>query len=421
LYLNDLAGCINDDKNMSNSIANNSRNSYVFFSILLVMVSLLISRASLSIAMGIFLALTIVHRNFISQLKKFTRDRLLLLISLLFFIPLFSGLWSRDLQSWADIARLKLPLVLLPLAFAGDWQLSSRQWVIAGCCFVMVVFLGATWSLLHFLNNPGATENYLRARLIDTPLDNDHVRFSWMVAVAIICATLLYRLVRKPWLKIIFAATGIFFMIYLHILAARTGVFSFYIFLLAAAIHLLLKFRNKLLSSAALAALILVPTCAWLLLPTFQNRVKYLVYDIGMVNNEQFLPGSNDGARILSIRAGWDLLKAFPFGAGAGDLKSELNSWYTVHAPQMPVEERFYPCNEWLMYGGFAGWPAVALFSLILLYPLAIRGLKYKFYWISFHIVAALSFVFDMGLEVQYGIFLYSFILLWWYKWFKAA
>ena len=29
------------------------------------------------------------------------------------------------------------------------------------------------------------------------------------------------------------------------------------------------------------------------------------------------------------------------------------------------------------------------------------------------------GFVFDIGLEVQFGIFIYSFIVLWWWKWLK--
>ncbi len=32
----------------------------------------------------------------------------------------------------------------------------------------------------------------------------------------------------------------------------------------------------------------------------------------------------------------------------------------------------------------------------------------------------SLNFSFDVALEVQYGVFLYAFTLLWWWKWFHS-
>jgi hypothetical protein len=29
----------------------------------------------------------------------------------------------------------------------------------------------------------------------------------------------------------------------------------------------------------------------------------------------------------------------------------------------------------------------------------------------------AFSFLFDIGLEAQFGVFVYAFIVLWWWKW----
>ena len=33
------------------------------------------------------------------------------------------------------------------------------------------------------------------------------------------------------------------------------------------------------------------------------------------------------------------------------------------------------------------------------------------------NVTIAVSFLFDIALEVQFGVFLYSFIVLWWWKW----
>jgi len=54
--------------------------------------------------------------------------------------------------------------------------------------FFIILILGATvWSAFHYINNAKAiNEGYLRAKTLVTPLGNDHVRFSWLVSVAVL-------------------------------------------------------------------------------------------------------------------------------------------------------------------------------------------------------------------------------------------
>ncbi|MBD0375132.1 MAG: hypothetical protein ICV51_05835 [Flavisolibacter sp.] len=54
------------------------------------------------------------------------RKPLLLAISLLFFIPILSVLWSSDLVEGSKVIWVKLPLLLLPIALAGIWQLGQK-------------------------------------------------------------------------------------------------------------------------------------------------------------------------------------------------------------------------------------------------------------------------------------------------------
>jgi hypothetical protein len=109
-----------------------------------------------------------------------------------------------------------------------------------------------------------------------------------------------------------------------------------------------------------------------------------------------------------------------PVGAGAGDLKAEVNKWFSNNAPAVPIKDRFYPSNEWLIYGAYAGWVGLFLFTLIMVIPFLIIPANYKFYWFAFNATAIISFIVDMGLEVQYGIFLYSFLVLCLYNCFKS-
>ena len=158
-----------------------------------------------------------------------------------------------------------------------------------------------------------------------------------------------------------------------------------------------------------------MPLAAWFLLPTVQNRIKYIIYDFSHIKTDTYLPGSNDGTRMLSLKAGWNVLKEKPLGTGAGDVVNESFEWYDKHIPGMLETDKIYPASEWLLYGGVAGWIGVVLFTAIMLLPFFVKS-GGRFYLVSVALVSAFSLVFDVGLETQFGVFIYAFVILWWWK-----
>jgi O-antigen ligase len=396
------------------------RQQLIFLSILLMIVALFTSRALLSVGTILFLLFTCVHSGFRQQIMLFLRNPFLVFLTLLFIIPFLSWFWSQDKEMWGRFARVKLPLLLLPLAFAGNWRLSAKQWKQAGLAFILLAVAGSCWSLWQYFQNTGAIhEGYLRAKVIPTPLGNDHVRYSLLVCIALMTSILLFKqLPQKKW-KITLGVTSIFFIIYLHVLSARTGLIAFYIFLVLAAVYLLFRERKNKWSLVLLAIMILLPFAAWYLLPTFQNRIRYIIYDFSYIKTATYLPGANDGNRILSIKAGWDILKNNPWGVGSGDVVPETWAWYERNIPGMLETDKFFPSSEWLMYGGTAGWIGVILFTTVMLLPFFQKNISEPFFWFSLNTITVFSFLFDIGLEVQYGVFIYGFIILWWWKWLK--
>src|SRR6185503_5723786 len=175
----------------------------IFATIIIMLVSLFVSRATLSISLVLFIAITTIHKNTISQFAHLFRSPLLVAISFLFFIPLVSGFWSSNTQAWLSISISKLPFFLLPLAFAGNWQLQEKQWKIIAGCFLLLVFIGCCWSgWQYFQDISTINKNYLKAKTIPVPLGNDHVRFSWLVAIAVVCSSLLLYTTRKRNLQL---------------------------------------------------------------------------------------------------------------------------------------------------------------------------------------------------------------------------
>src|SRR5215203_747280 len=406
---------------MGISIDKLSKQQLIFFSMVLMLVSLFTSRFLLSVGFIVFLFLTCFHKNIVRQFRCFIRNRFLLGMSVLFLIPFLTWFWTEDKNMWMRFVRIKLPLLLFPIAFAGNWQLSPRQWKLIAYVFLFLVIAGCCWSLWQYFQNIHSIhEQYLRAKLIPTPLENDHVRYSLIVTIAIMCLAVLmqaYILPKKRFIPVVLLALLI---VYLHILSARTGLISLYIFLVLALFYMVFK-HNKTRLFIVLPILILaMPVAAWFLFPTFQNRIRYNLYDLSNIRENKYTAGANDGNRLLSLKAGWNVLDQHPFGVGA-DVVKKTYDWYDINVPQMPPGEKLFPSSEPLMYAGFAGWIGLVLFFITMVLPFFEPVQKNYFFWTVLNFIMAFSFLFDIGLEAQFGVFIYAFTVLWWWKWFNTS
>lgn len=410
-------------KSMRNKLQHSWRSPLIFMLLIIMMAALFFSRVVLSVSMMAFVLVSFLHTDTKKHFHHFFSSPLLWGMSLLFFLPLFSGSWSEDKEEWADIVRIKLPLLFMPLAFAGPIRFSKKQWIWLGYIFTGLVTAGTVWSMFHYLSDvTTVNESYLRAKSLITPLNNDHVRFSWLVSVSVLLAGWLSVTKRKEEKLIAcsLAIITVWLIIYLHILAVRTGLFSFYLMAAGIAAWLLIqkyKWKYGLLLSMLLITL---PLIAYKTIPTFQNRIKYFLYDKGYFEKENYLPGSTDAVRVISLKAGWNVMKQEPLtGTGFGDILTKTKNWYRENYPPMIDADKIYPSSEWLMYGAGCGWLGFILFTVIMLYPFLLPT-KNKLLWWLLNGTAAFSFLFDIGLEVQFGVFIYSFVILWWWKWLSA-
>jgi O-antigen ligase len=392
----------------------------LYYSIIGMMASVFFSRALLSIFMIVFVLAAFLHNDLKGHIRRFFSSPLLWSMSLLFVLPLLSGLWSEDKKEWMSIVRLKLPLLLLPLAFAGSFSFSKQQWSILGFVFIALVTAGTLWSMFHYTGNIEAVNaSYLKAKSIVTPMANDHIRFSWLVSIAVLlCGWMVWKN-KKQDKKILIAlvVSGAWLIVFLHLLAARTGLFSLYIMIFITGTLLVVR-KAKLMTGVALLLLLLaLPLLAYNLFPSFQNRTKYIMWDYGYFKEMHYLPGGNDAARVISMRAGWNILeKNSLYGIGAGDITEATGSWDKEYYPEILESDILYPSSEWLVYGLIAGWPGVLLFTMIMLVPFFTKHNRNLAWWLL-HITAAAGFIFDIGLEVQFGVFIYAFVVLWWWKW----
>ncbi len=398
-----------------------TRNNIVFYLVLVMLITLFLSRAALAISMAAFVVVALVSADWRNSFRTFITTPLLWGMSLLLLLPLVSGLWSEDQQGWLSSLRVKLPLLILPLGFAAKFRFSKNQWTLLAITFVGLVLCGTGWSMFHYLQSPGEfNEGYLRSETMPTPLGNDHVRFSWLTAMAVPVTGWLFIKSRDTITRWITAIVLTWLIVFLHILAARTGILAFYLFIFFLAIYFITKKTKPLMSAALLGLLVCLPVLAFLLVPSFQNRLKFAYYDFGYLRDAHYLPGGNDATRIISLKAGWALMLENPaLGVGFGDTRENSDNWYAKHFSEIPPAERILPSNQWLIYGAGTGIPGFILFTIAILIPFFTRTMN-RLAWVAMNVIIAFPFLYDIGLEIQYGVFIYCITLLLLWKWLKA-
>jgi len=395
------------------------RNKIVFWLLAIMLVALFVSRAALSITLVLFAVTALANKDLKRTLVAFSNTPLLIGISLLFLFPLLSGLWSSDVGSWADAMLLKAPLLMFPLAFAGNFNFSKKQWLQLGALFIGLVVAGSIWSISHYLKEPALIEQgYLRSQTLPTPLENDHVRYSWLVALALPLLILLILKSNSDLLKFFCIVTAGWLVVYLHILSARTGLLALYVMVVAFIIWFMLKKAKPIVSFALLAALIAIPIIAYSFLPTFRNRIKFVRYDYGYMKDGHYLPGGNDATRVISFIAGWELMFEKPLtGHGYGDIRRATADWYAREYPMVKEEERIIPSSQFLVFGVGCGVPGFIVVCIALILPWFTK-IRHRFAWCALNLAIAFPFLYDIGLEVQYGVFIYCISVLLSWKWF---
>lgn len=407
-------------KSMLNKLQNEWRMPIIFILLAAMLTAAFISRAVLSLTVISFVLFSFLHKGYKKQFKDFFHSRLLLGISVLFLLPFISGIWSENTDQWLKIMRIKLPLLFLPLAFAAPFGFTDTHWRRLHFLFIAIAFITSVWCIIEYAGDMQAVNaSYLRAKTMTTPLENDHVRFSWMIAVAILVGAWHWWRLRhsRDVIFWILAVVTAWLIIFLHLLAARTGLVSFYIILIAGICWWIFSRKEKKYLPLALALLILLPVAAYMLMPSFRNKVAYFRYESAYLKKAAYLPGSNDAMRVISIHAGWNVMNRKPLtGVGYGDISDDMKNEYASKYPGMIEADKILPSNEWLMYGSGCGWPGFIVFTGIMIFPFFLR-IRGRPGWWLLNITAAFTFIVDIGLEVQYGVFLYVFIVGLGWKW----
>ncbi|QNA44363.1 O-antigen ligase family protein [Lacibacter sediminis] len=386
--------------------------------ILLMMVGFLLSRALLSIGMIMVIANGFLQSDLKERVEVFKKDYLLLGISCLFLLPFISGLWSNDQSAWLEMMQDMLPLLLLPFAMTIQKGFERKHFLFFALIWVSLLFAGSVWSAAHYVSDQ---ENYQAlyriSKTLPTPAENDHIRFSMAIVIA-----LLLWLKLEEWessfsrlIKWCCRVAAAWFVIYLHVLGAKTGLMGLYIVVLPLFIWQLYHTKRKQLATAALVAVFCLPVVSYYSIPTFRIRLQYVLFEQNNWQDKQFAGNFSDVNRLASIRSGWHVFQNnWLTGVGYGDIKEEAVKWYAANASEIPSSQQFLPLNQWMLSGSGAGIAAVLLFTLVVLLPFFKEHWQQNKQALAFVLFMDLVFFYESTINDQFGVFLYCFFILYW-------
>lgn len=378
------------------------------------LLGLIWSPAILSISMGLLLMTGLVglrqkgvRREAVVRLR--TRYDLWAL-TLLFWLVVPGFLGLDDPTYWYSRLRIKVPFLLLPLAFMLLPPLSRRQvrglhGVLLGLLVVVSIQIVATYLLDYAAINQAIKEG----RTIPTP--GNHIRLSLLMAYGVVSGIQLLRegsVVRYRWARGVVAVATLLVLVVLHILSVRSGLAVLYVVLAAMLVHAIVTQGRWRLGIGGLVLLVGLPVLTYALVPSFRNKINYTRYQYQLRWDQNMQQGNySDAGRLLSWRIGWELLREHPWrGVGPGNLRQRVDQIYAERYPE--VERQRMPHNQFLSVAAGSGLLGLLVFLVGFLAPLFCRKAYHSPLLLFFYLIITLSCLVENTLENAEGVGLFT-------------
>ena len=333
-------------------------------------------------------------------------------ITIFFFIYVFS-FWQNDgdLSYYFERLRIKLPFLALPIAFLGIPKFSKKQFHRLLIFFVGFMLLNSIGVLANYLLNHEAVQKMmLIGKSMPTPCN--HIRFSILIALSILAA--LYLLIEKvdQWRipKGAYMGIALFLFLFIHILSVRTGLVCLYFALGVCSIAYVLKTKKYLLLVGIIALLAGFPFVTYKTVPSFKQKIDYMLYD-----HQQYSEGkggvySNSG-RITSMKVGWDQFIENPvFGVGIGNLERNTKNIYAEEYPN--YSKALVPHSQFIFTLAATGIFGFVFFMIAFLVPFFFKAAYRDLFFLGFYGVFFIAFILEHTIENAIGIGTFLLFLL---------
>jgi O-antigen ligase len=376
------------------------------------------ARALPSIAIIVLVISSLLQIFNLNTKINFSKHKNFLPFIVLFIIFALSTLMT-DEGNW-KYAIEQLVLKLQYLAFAIGFILippfSGRTYQNFFFFFFLLV-LGTTFFTIYhflFLDKGDILDYYSRSKILFTVID--HVRYSLFICLAIFLG--IYLLVKKYVVKttftfwLIFAGT-MFLILFLHILAVRSGLVAFYAIFFLLAIYFLVNKHYKA-SIFIVAMIIFSIILSYKYIDTLRMRYSYTLYDLKM--SENLNESGNDysiSRRIISNKVAYNIFREHPvFGVGEGNILVEIRKKYIRNYPFIREENILDPHNQFLRQLACTGLVGFIIFMVCFYYPLFHRKNYKHIPLLVIYIIVSISFLVEDTLDIQLGLSFCLFFIM---------
>jgi len=280
-----------------------------------------------------------------------------------------------------------------------------------------LLVLGTTFFTIYhflFLDKGDILDYYSRSKILFTVID--HVRYSLFICLAIFLG--IYLLVKKYVVKttftfwLIFAGT-MFLILFLHILAVRSGLVAFYAIFFLLAIYFLVNKHYKA-SIFIVAMIIFSIILSYKYIDTLRMRYSYTLYDLKM--SENLNESGNDysiSRRIISNKVAYNIFREHPvFGVGEGNILVEIRKKYIRNYPFIREENILDPHNQFLRQLACTGLVGFIIFMVCFYYPLFHRKNYKHIPLLVIYIIVSISFLVEDTLDIQLGLSFCLFFIM---------
>lgn len=398
------------------SLARIHRSAFFFCACIIISIFLVNwLRVALGIAMAGLTVTSVVYAVVHRRIANWGLWPVFGSLMMVFGLHLLAGLQTEtvNMDEYRFDLGMQLPFITLPLSFWLLPALPARYlrwlWILLIVMTVLAA-LGATVNyLLHFRE---VNELYLHSKVM--PTEPEHIRFSLIITLAIAAGILLLahhavKPVWRLWLKLATMALVLF----LHLLAVRSGLMAFYALSFLALLWLVLKKRQWQQAGRLTLGLILLLTVSYVAFPTFRNKLYNTQEDVSNVNQSEVGKNFSIASRVYSYQAAkavWEDNKLL--GVGKPNLESEVARRYAELYPELTPEFYILPHNQYLYNLAAYGVVGLLIFCTGLFYPAWWARRKAAPLLLAQYVIIALSFLVEYTLETQIGLAFVVFFML---------
>lgn len=391
------------------------QKTFFIFCIVFIVAFLASSPAVLTISLVSFLALAIydgyLNKDFNAKWQNFISNKSYVAATSIFFIIVYSGIYSELTPFYWDRIRVALPFLILPFAFSSLPKLSERQYQLVLYFLVIAVTLASIGTLVNYLSDYAFYNKELESgRPIPTPIH--HIRFSLLIAFTVAVGlwlfvkNIVYKYAWERWL--ILSLTG-FLFVFIHVLSVRSGIAVMYLTLFCLSLQYVFNTKRYVLGGSVVLMIMAAPFLAYQLVPSFKSRIAYAIYDFQNMQKGN-VKNFSDGERLISYEAGFQIGNRSPWlGVGIGDLDNEVHQFYAKKYPEFTVKR---PHNQFIFFYAAIGIIGTIAFLIVFLIPFFYNYNFKDELILAFYIIVFLSFMVETTIGSAIGTAYYIFFLL---------